>query len=136
QDDLASLVRRGPTEAQLQPKQRGVAVLANGGVSVSEASQVVAALAQRWPNLVLACAPHAALSSHAVGIVPVLPEPFAATVDGTVVYQRTAYGGSTHPEAVVLPVPRRSTVRALLSGRMPAPRDRWVRSLEAVWAMA
>ena len=136
EDDLASLVRRGPTEAQLTPRRSGVAVLANGGVGVSEASDVIAALAQRWPNLVLRCAPDAAASHFAVGIVPVLPEPFSVPVEGDVVYQRTSFGGEAKSGAAVLPVPRPSTVRALLSGRMPARRDRWIRSLGQIWKMS
>ncbi len=136
EDDLASLVRRGPTEAQLQPRRRGVAVLANGGVTAAEASEVIGALAKRWPNLVLRCAPEASSSRRAVGIVPVLPEPFSIAAGGDVVYQRTAFGGDPHPGAVVLPVPQPSTVRALLSGRTPHRRDRWIRSLEQVWALA
>ncbi len=136
EDDLASLVRRGPTEAQLQPKRRGVAVLSNGGVTVSEASEVVSALAQRWPNLVLRCAPEASSARHAIGIVPILPDPFAVAAHGDVVYQRTNFGGEAAPGAVVLPVPRRSTIGALLSGHTPVRRDRWIGSLSAVWAMA
>lgn len=136
EDDLASLVKRGPTEAQLRPQRPGVAVLANGGVNIPEASEVIAALAKRWPNLVLRCPPDVASAHHAVGIVPVLPEPFTVATSGDVVYQRTSFGGETDPGAVVLPVPRSSTVRALLCGRMPTKRDRWIRSFEAVWSMA
>jgi len=136
--DLASLVRRGPTESQLRPRRSGVAVLANGGVTVSAASDVVNALARRWPNLVLRCSPDASSSQSAVAIVPVLPEPFDLAIDiqGDVVYQRTGLGGGAHAGFVVLPVPRSSTIRSLLSGRVPARRDPWVRSLGRVWAMA
>ena len=51
--DLASLVDRGPTEAELSPTTKGVAILSNGGVASGDSAEVIAALAQRWPNMVL-----------------------------------------------------------------------------------
>ncbi len=134
--DLATLVRRGPTEDELRPERSGVAVLANGGVGIGDATDVVNALAQRWPNVVLRCSPHVASASVAIGVVPILPAPFAPQVPGDVVYQRTAYGGEVERGSLVLPVPRSSTVRALLSGRVPVSRDRWIRSLGEVWSLA
>jgi hypothetical protein len=136
--DLASLVRRGPTESQLQPRRPGVAVLANGGVTVPAAADVVNALARRWPNLVLRCASDAASSRSVLAIVPVLPEPFDLDLDvgGDVVYQQTGLGGGTRAGSLVLPVPRPSTIRSLLSGRVPVRMDPWIRSLGRVWAMA
>jgi hypothetical protein len=134
--DLASLVARGPTEAELRPERSGIAVIGNGGVTPSDASDVIAALADRWPNLVLRCAPTDAPPDAAVPLIPVLPAPFAIHIDRPAIYQRTPFGGDTHPGTRVLPVPRQATVRSLLSGCVPVRKDRWVGSLEHVWELA
>ena len=134
--DLASLVQRGPTEAELRPDHSGVAVIGNGGVAASEASDVIAALADRWPNLVLRCAPTQIPPDVAVPLIPVLPEPFTIRIDRPSVYQRTHFGGEPLPGAVVLPAPKQATVRSLLSGRIPTRRDKWIGSLEHVWDLA
>ncbi len=134
--DLASLVRRGPTEAELSPGHRGVAVLANGGISASDAGDVIAALGDRWPNLVLRCAPTQPPPGAAVPLIPVLPAPFSISIDRPSVYQRTNFGGEPEPGSAVLPAPRHDTVRALLAGRIPVRKDRWIASLEQVWALA
>lgn len=134
--DLASLVARGPTEAELAPANPGVAVLANGGVSVGDASEVIAAIAARWPHVVMRCTPGDAPPGVAVAVVPVLPEPFTVVMDRPVVYQQTAYGGEAVSGSVMLPIPRPATIRSLLSGRIPPLRDRWIRSLGEVWSLA
>ena len=134
--DLASLVARGPTEAELRPERSGIAVISNGGVSASDASDVIAALADRWPNLVLRCAPTQTPPDTAVPLIPVLPAPFAIHIDRPAIYQRTHFGGDPHPGAPVLPVPKPATVRSLLSGRIPVRKDRWIGSLEHVWELA
>lgn len=133
--DLASLVHRGPTEAELSPAHRGVAVLANGGIEGSDSSEVIGALVKRWPHMVLRCAPIAMPPAAAVPVLPVLPAPFTVNLDRPAVYQRTHLGGEPEPGGVVLPAPRSSTVRALLGGRVPHGRDKWMRSLEQVWAL-
>jgi hypothetical protein len=134
--DLASLVARGPTEAELRPVRAGIAVIGNGGVTASDASDVIAALAERWPNLVLRCAPTEMPPAAAVPLIPILPAPFAIHIDRPAIYQRTPFGGDPHPGAPVLPVPRQATVRSLLSGRVPVRKDKWVGSLEHVWEQA
>jgi len=134
--DLASLVERGPTEAELRPERRGIAVIGNGGIAASDASDVIAALADRWPNLVLRCAPTQMPPDAAVPVIPVLPAPFAIQMDRPSVYQQTNFGGEPRPGAPVLPVPRPATIRSLLAGRIPVRRDRWVGSLEHVWELA
>jgi hypothetical protein len=135
-DDLASLVQRGPTEAELRPERAGIAVIGNGGVSASDASDVIAALADRWPNLVLRCAPTQRPPDAAVPLIPLLPEPFTIHIDRPAIYQQTPFGGDPHPGAPVLPVPKQATVRSLLSGRVPVRKDRWVGSLHHVWDLA
>lgn len=134
--DLASLVQRGPTETELRPVRSGIAVMGNGGITPSDASDVIAALADRWPNLVLRCAPTQAPPDAAVSLIPVLPHPFTIRTDRPSIYQRTSLGGDPEPGAVVLPAPRTATVRALLSGQIPVRRDKWIGSLEHVWELA
>jgi hypothetical protein len=134
--DLASLVARGPTEAELRPDRRGVAVIGNGGIEANEASEVIAALADRWPNMVLRCAPTQMPPVAAVPLIPVLPEPFAIRIDRPSVYQQTHFGGDPQPGVAVLPAPKSATIRSLLSGRMPTRRDKWIGALEHVWELA
>ena len=134
--DLASLVARGPTEAELRPERRGVAVIGNGGIAASDASEIIAALADRWPNLVLRCAPNQVPPDAAVPVIPILPAPFSIRLDRPSVYQRTHFGGDPQPGSAVLPAPKASTVRSLLSGQIPTRRDRWIGSLELIWELA
>ena len=134
--DLASLVARGPTEAELRPERRGVAMIGNGGIAASDAADVIAALADRWPNLVLRCAPSHGPPEGAVPVIPILPAPFTIRIDRPSVYQRTHFGGEPVKGAPVLPSPKPGTVRALLAGRAPGRRDRWVGALEQVWSLA
>ena len=133
--DLASLVHRGPTEAELSPTGKGVAVLANGGIDGRDSREVIAALAKRWPHVVLRCAPAGMPPSGAVPVLPVLPAPFTVSLDRPAVYQRTHLGGEPDRGVIVLPTPKPGTVRTLLEGRTPARKDTWIRSLEQVWTL-
>ena len=130
---LADLVLKGPTRSQLEPAQSGPAVLRNGGVSPEDAEEVVAALVQRWPNVVLRCAPSTKLRSGGVALVPLLPEPYTPSVEGQVVYQRTHLSQERPKDNHVLPVPRTATIKALLSGTQPRSSDRWIKALARVW---
>lgn len=132
---LADLVAKGPTRSQLEPTRPGSAVLRNGGVSPEDAEEVVTALVQRWPNVVLRCPGGTEPSTSGIALLPLLPAPFAPTVRGSVVYQRTNL--SPHGSKVdhVLPVPRTATVNALLSGIQPRSNDRWIRAFAQVWEM-
>lgn len=132
---LADLVSRGPTRDQLEPTRSGPAVLRNGGVSPDEAEEVVAALVARWPNVVLRCPPSDDMTTRGIALLPLLPEPFTPTVNGSFVYQQTSLSGRKPRNVQVLPIPRPGTVRALLAGVRPRPRDRWIRALGAVWEM-
>lgn len=134
--DLASLVERGPTETELRPERSGIALIGNGGIEASEASEVIAALADRWPNLVLRCAPTQMPPMAAVPILPILPAPFTIHLDRSSVYQQTHFGGTPPPGSVVLPAPKPATVRSLLSARKPLRRDKWIGSLEHIWELA
>ncbi len=132
---LADLVADGPTRSQLEPTQQGPAVLRNGGVGPEEAAEVLSALIERWPNVVLRCPPSTGASSQAIALLPLLPEPFTPTVAGRTVYQATRISSPRTDRGPVLPVPRTETVKALLNGVRPSPRDRWVRAFRQVWEM-
>jgi len=132
---LADLVSRGPTRSQLEPTRSGPAVLRNGGVSPEAAEEVVAALVQRWPNVVLRCAPSTRMETGGVALLPLLPEPYTPSVDGPVVYQRTHLSHTRPKDNHVLPVPRSATIKALLGGAQPRSRDRWIRALSRLWEM-
>lgn len=130
---LADLVADGPTRSQLEPSADGPAVLRNGGVDAELASDVVSALIERWPNVVLRCPPSTAASSGAIALLPLLPEPFTPTVNGVIVYQEARFGRPSYLTGPVLPVPRPGTVRALLGGNRPPRRDKWVGAFAEVW---
>lgn len=131
---LADLVSRGPRLSDLQPQRVGLAVLRNGGIS-DGFDEVVEALAQGWPHLVLRePTGNVPTGDHIVPVVPALPGPLSHPSDRPHVSQRTGLG-ATHPEAVVsLPRLSRSSVMGLLSGTV-RPRSRWVRAWKPVWEM-
>ncbi|KKK62716.1 hypothetical protein LCGC14_3001560 [marine sediment metagenome] len=132
---LKDLVTNGPTREQLEPTRSGPAVLRNGGVSPEDAEEVVTALVERWPNVVLRCAPTQGVNTGAVALLPLLPAPFTPSVDGAAVYQQTPLSSGRPRNMHVLPVPRSETVKALLSGVRPRSRDRWIRSFARVWEL-
>ena len=132
---LAELVQKGPTRNQLEPTQSGPAVLRNGGVSPDDAEEVVAALVSKWPNVVLRCAPESDPVGSAVALLPLLPAPFTPQMEGSVVYQMTSLATRQPDGKLALPIPRSSTVKALLAGQRPWRRDRWIRSFNRVWGM-
>ncbi|MDK1019203.1 MAG: hypothetical protein QGD89_07370 [Actinomycetota bacterium] len=95
----------------------------------------MSALIERWPNVVLRCPPSTGPDADAVALLPLLPEPFTPTVQGRAVYQGTRLPRPSTEYGLVLPVPRVETVKALLNGDRPNPRDRWVRAFRQVWEM-
>jgi hypothetical protein len=133
---LAQLVERGPTLAELRAPRKGTAVIANGGVTISEASEVVAALINEWPNVVLRCDPAASAPDRAVPIVPLLPGPLAIPVGQHAVYQSVGLRVHPPPSAFVLPRPRQATIDALVGLRTVPTRSRWLSALSKVWALA
>lgn len=130
---LADLVERGPSRDQLEPANRGPAVLRNGGVQPAAAEEVIAELVKRWPNVVLRCSPHADVAATAVALLPLLPEPFTPSAPGKAVYQRTRLPMRAPKGHLVLPVPRVATIRSLLAGTRPHRRDRWVAAFRQIW---
>jgi hypothetical protein len=133
---LADLVRRGPTRDELVPSRRGPAVLANGGIEADEAADVVSALTDRWPAVVLRCPPNVPCPAGAIAVLPLLPEPFALSAEPPVVYQRSRLSPRVKPQPLILPPPSRRTVAALLSSRQPLTPDRWIRALRTIWSLA
>ncbi len=129
---LAELVAEEPTAEQLRPVAGAAAYLSNGGVDADDAWPVVEALAARWPAVVLRCAPRLQRPASALAVLPLLPEPFTLRADGRCVYQRIGVSPGVTPDGPVLPRPRRGTIAALLTGRRPG-RDRWMRSVAALW---
>ena len=132
---LAGLVADGPRLDDLRPERSGVAVLRNGGVGASAASDVVDALIGGWERVVLRLPPRQRVVLP-VPVVPVrllIPGGLFPFVDGPAVHQATAARAPMPGPGVRLPVPGRATVGALLRGRRPAPGDRWVRAWRRVW---
>ena len=131
---LAGLVSGGPRAADLSPRRRGVAVLANGGVGHDEAREVIDALAGGWPAVVLAC-PAAPSRPDLTGLVPVMLDstPGGAAPRGPRVVQRVRRRRTpSDPGVVTLPRVSRATIDGLLDGRLPGP-TRWMRAWRAVW---
>jgi hypothetical protein len=133
---LADLVRRGPTRDELVPARRGPAVLANGGIEADEAAEVVSALTDGWPAVVIRCPPGFPCPEGAIAILPLLPEPFVLSAEPPVVYQRSHLSPRIEQQPHILPPPSRRTVAALLSSRQPVRSDRWIRALRNVWDLA
>ncbi|MBA2338675.1 MAG: hypothetical protein H0V96_13160 [Acidimicrobiia bacterium] len=129
---LAALVADGPTRIDLRPVKRGVAVLANGGITADDAAEVIDALAAGWPRVVLRHPARDRPAGHRV--VPVHPLVPGRLVEPTqpAVYQRGPWVIHLPPPALVLPRVRPGTVRCLLEGRRPGP-SRWLRQWRRVW---
>jgi hypothetical protein len=130
---LRDLVARGPTRSQLEPTRSGPAVLRNGGVEPQDAEEVVTALVERWPNVVLRCAPESEPGAGRMALLPLLPEPYTPVLAGVTIYQQTHLSRRKPADGLVLPVPRSGTIKALLAGTVPRPRDRWISAFARVW---
>ena len=133
---LAKLAADGPTRADLEPRSGAAAFLPNGGIEVTDAADIVAAFAARWPAVVLRCPPRRPRPKGSVLFAPLLPEPWGRRANGPTVYQRTPVSPTSDPGTLVLPTPRPGTIRSLIAGRKPPVRDRWLRRLAQVWKSA
>ena len=134
---LAELVAGGVRRDDLAPRG-GVGVLRNGGVSPSEAGSVVDALLAHHPRVVLRLPPRPAPAHLPIPVVPVrlhLPGSLFARPDGPAVFQATPSFARLPGIGVRLPVPAGTTVRALLDGRRPSSRDRWVKAWRSAWTL-
>lgn len=135
---LAELVARGPRRVDLSPARSGLAVVRNGGIEPDtneEVTVILEALSAGWPNLVLRL-PSGKLRLPTPGLVPVIPIlPGSLTVvwDGPAVRQPTGLAVPRDSLGVTLPRLPRSTLVALLRGRLP--RGRWIRAWRPVWEL-
>ncbi len=129
---LAGLVERGPTRAELAPDRRGVAVLANGGISAEVAAPVVEALIEGWPHVALRVPERTHPLAACVPVLPLLPSEIVGD-HGKAVYQRVAWSAATPPGSIILPRPSAAAVGAILALRRPL-RGRWLRAWRRVWA--
>jgi hypothetical protein len=133
---LADLVREGPTKSQLDPSKGGVSVLPNGGVAVEDAAEVVGALAQRWPNVVIRCDPRSQPPSSAISILPLLPVPFLGQRSERTVFQSLGFRVQAPEGSLVLPRPGSATLNAL-TGLSAVPKgSKWLRALGKLWSFA
>lgn len=106
---LAELVSEGPTRAELSPTKTGLAVLGNGGVTADESADVVAALCDRWPAVVLRVRCETSLAPT-VHVVPGL-------VSGPAPSRSTIWVGGPERDRVVVRRPPRRAFHAAFEGR-------------------
>ncbi|MEX2323578.1 MAG: hypothetical protein WEA29_07380 [Acidimicrobiia bacterium] len=133
---LADLVVDGPRKPDLTPR-RGVGVLRNGGVAPERSRAVVEALVGAHPTVVLRLPPRPAPEGGRWPVVPVrllIPGGWFEA-PGPAVFQATPAWETMPAIGVRLPVPSPDTVRAILLGRRPSSRDRWVRAFRSVWGL-
>lgn len=130
---LARLVAEGPTRADLSPQRRGVAVVRNGGIKPQDAEDVLNALVEGWPAVVLRLPADHIADGSAIPVLPLVPGSLLRRFSGPAVYQRSAWRVQVPESALVLPRPGSGTIGALLAGRAPHPGDRWIRSWRQVW---
>lgn len=136
---LAELVAAGPKRDHILGTRRGLAVIRNGGVSPDRARPVVEALIQGWERVVLRLPPRPAPARGSIPVVPVrmiLPGQLFTDVDGPAVYQSTPVLNRQPGPGIRLPVPSRSTVAGLITGRLPHGADRWIRAWKRVWGVS
>lgn len=133
---LADLVRDGAMKDQLDPVRRAVAVLPNGGVGIEDASEMVGALVERWPHVVLRCDPASKPPESAVALLPLLPKPFMAQPARRVVFQNLGFAAQAPKGALVLPRPRRATVDALMGLKAMPTKSPWLKQLARIWSVA
>lgn len=132
---LASLVNEGPRLTDLRPERPGVAVLRNGGVDPTRAGEVISALAAGWPNVVMrAPAGFDGRLHPVVPVIPLLPHGLTPASPRRAVYQQMGWDEKAPGPGITIPTPPRSTVAALLAGRIPM-RRKWIRSWWQVWEL-
>jgi len=133
---LADLVSDAPRRADLVPARKGVAVLRNGGVDVTEAREVIEALLIGWPHLVVRVpAPEVAEDlAPLVPVRPLLPGILAARAGTLCVYQKTGFAAGPPGPGPLLPRPRAAFLSRLLNGTLE-PRSRWVAAWRPVWRL-
>lgn len=128
---LAQLVGDGPRRSDLSPVRAGLAVLRNGGIHPQAASDVISALLEGWPTVVLRLPKEAGDRSPDVTVRPLVPARLFPQVPGSgVVYQDLGF--RIPAEGTVLPPLKRATAAALMAGTIPV-RSAWVRAWRTLW---
>lgn len=129
---LADLVEGEPTLDDLTPRD-GVAVLRNGGISPSRASDVVGSLIEAWDRVVLRlpARPRPVADFPVVPVRLLVPGWYSSTAESSV-WQATPAWAQLPAPGVRLPVPGRGTIAALLAGRRPL-RSRWITAWRSIW---
>lgn len=118
---LADLAGDGLRLADLAPERAGVAIVPNGGVAAGDADDVIRALAERWPVVVVrGRLPGAPL-------IPVVPL-FPGLVAGQAAVHVETGLMKAPSDGVVVPGPSRSAVQRVLAGRTVP------RRLASAWA--
>jgi hypothetical protein len=134
---LAGLVGDGPRRDDLAPSRRGLAVLANGGVTADEARPVLEALVAGWPAVVVRLPASFDLRRRPCPVVPVRPLFPGALLPpgrGPAVYQHAGWNLPLPGPGVALPRPSPAVWAALAAGSRP-PADRWIRAWRVVWRL-
>jgi hypothetical protein len=125
---LAQLVADGPRRSDLSPTREGLAVLRNGGVDESTAREVLDALCDGWPAVVLRL-PAGSDRRPDIVVRPLVPGGVFPAGPGAV-YQDMGF--RLPAPGPVLPTLSRTTAGALLAGSVPR-RSRWVRAWARGW---
>jgi len=135
---LAELVADEPRREDLTPGRSGIALLRNGGVDPGQAVDVVDALLRAWDRVVLRLPPRnpPAVSVPVVPVRLMLPGGMLPPLDRPAAYQATPAGFRPPGPGIRLPIPRPATIGALLRGRMPSRRDRWIGAWRRAWEVS
>ncbi len=124
---LAALVNDGPRLVDLTPDRKGLAVLPNGGVGVEESAEVIWALIEGWPLVVLRG------RADQFGVhIPVVPLYPGVDQHDPAVFVSTGLIEPIDADSLVVPGPSRATARRVIGGGS-APR-RLVSAWEKVWS--
>jgi len=118
-------------------KEAGLAVLRNGGVRSHTVADIVDALIDGWPAVVLRMAEPSPWSERApmVSVHALLPGMLIPPEGDRVVYQRTSFAVPAPRGGVVVPMPSLDAVARLLGGVAPT-HSRWIRAWREVWRWA
>ena len=130
---LARLVAEGPRRRDLVPAEKGVCVLRNGGIELEAARNVVEALIEGWPHVVLRCRTRVEVYPT-VPVVPLLPGRLLLSAHHRAVYQQMGWKERAPGPGLVLRTPSPTTVKALCEGQLPFG-SRWISSWRRVWGM-
>ncbi len=133
---LRELVEDGPTAAELRPTRSGIACLPNGGISPEDAREVVDALVESWPRVVLRTPTEddVPVESFGVAVRPLLPGIQPSRRLPTLLQPLGLTEDMRAPDGYRLPRLPARVARALLAGR--SVRSPWIRSWSIVWEAA